>query len=563
MICLCGHRLIEHDETGRCRPVRMIGASQSIGPILLGSCECEWPKEPAPLQLADETRLREAVDAFGRDVLGSWSGHVKLWTTPTDRKEYRAAKTTRMHRNVAPADFLAHLRGEHVAAVAPIGRAIVIDADLAADESAETKEKGRAHVALILDTFGIPHVHHDGRSGFHTWIRLHRDPSDDEKKALAAILAEKWDGQGGFQVFPLGGTALRLPFGLYLERPRQTAPSMDIDAMLAWLAAPERATDEQLAALVTSAPGKPEPDRTPASPAARPLETVTAPRRTKNEGHLPRPRVQEPITGWNRWPDCKQVVAQEGAPPRKRHDTLVALAHEAVESGERNEKRLARWLASIPRPNSTTPGAENDTDAKYAATNALRLFMENDPRRFSSCPQIPNHSGWQQSQRHRATFQHECSPERAANCPIYQKWHQAQNLPAFAHILRSSIWRGGQGPGAGLGHQAKLAYQVVLRRSGGDPDLVFPASLNWVGIYVVDEGIRRAAIPKIMRRLAQEDLIEKVGQNDDGTSLYRVPFRSQEWIDAKEAELGTSDQAQKARDAILRDWNKPARRRAA
>jgi hypothetical protein len=48
----------------------------------------------APFALVEECSLREAVDAFGHDVLGAWGarGRVKVWTTPTGSKSYAGGR---------------------------------------------------------------------------------------------------------------------------------------------------------------------------------------------------------------------------------------------------------------------------------------------------------------------------------------------------------------------------------------------------------------------------------------------------------------------------------------
>ena len=414
-------------------------------------------------------------------------------------------------------------------------RALVIDADLGADDNQATKDAGREHVSLVLDSFGIPHVHHDGRSGYHTWIRLDCDAAPEERAALAALLNSSWTGDGTFQVFPHGGTALRLPFGLYCGRPRGAVPQMGSADALAWLRAPKRASEEQLRELVrTATPSAPDPE-----PAVQ-VEPAPAQR-------------EERITGWNSWPECKRARATSGPLPGMRHHTLLMLACEAVESGERDETRLAEWLASLPRPHSATSAAAHEADARYAARDALRLYAANDPRRFSSCPHVPRHSGHPATTQHRATFEDECTLERAAACPIFLAWQRGQNLPAWTHVLRSSIWRSGRGNGSGIGVEARAVYKEMLRRSGGDPELVFPASHRWIAIRLLDRGthVDERSVPKIVDRLVAEGLVEEV---DGGRGLYRIPFRTPAWIAQKEAKLGTDAKARRARNDILRHW---------
>src|SRR5262249_46030935 len=134
-----------------------------------------------------------------------------------------------------PGDVLAHFRGEKIIAVGPVTRALVIDHDLpgiASGEEASTdaKDQARNAVTMLLDSFGIPHLHFDGARGVHTWIRLTRDVTDEERGALLALLNSddrhpELAATGAiFEVYPNGGRALRLPFGVYIGKPRGAVP---------------------------------------------------------------------------------------------------------------------------------------------------------------------------------------------------------------------------------------------------------------------------------------------------------------------------------------------------
>jgi hypothetical protein len=446
----------------------------------------------------------------------------------------------------------------------------VIDHDLAnvasgeeADE--EAKRAALEAVGLLLDTFGIPHLHFDGARGVHTWIRLDRDATADELAAIGRLLngsarhpALAVTGPT-FEVFPHGGNALRLPLGVYLGKPRHAVPALSPDECLDWLARPTRATGDQLAALVAAAPAE-EPARpagarrTPAPTTVAPLHAPAAPVVADDDAE---PCEDEPVKGWNRWPKCKQAVAINGPAAGKRHAALLMLACEAVESGEQDEGRLFQLLTTMPRPHSQTAQAENEKDARTAIQGAFKLHDDNDPRRFSSCPHVPSHSGDPTSSQHRASFEHNCTPEAAQSCPIHRAWQRNQNLPAFQHVLSSSIWRDGRGNGAGFGAASKAVYTCLLRRSGGDPDNIFPASERYVWAHVINEA-RRGAIRSALRALAAEGLIECVqaGEPKPGgqPSLYRVPFRTGAWVKELEAKLGTDRLEKNARRELHRAW---------
>src|SRR5262245_44991780 len=129
--------------------------------------------------IGDE-ELKEAVGRFYYDVLGEAE---KSWSSPTDAKDWKASRHPR------PSAIVDHLRGKVTYGVGPIGRAIVIDHDSERTPSGEeeveaTKAEARAAVSLLLDSFGIPHVHFDGARGAHTWIRLDRDATEAELAAL-------------------------------------------------------------------------------------------------------------------------------------------------------------------------------------------------------------------------------------------------------------------------------------------------------------------------------------------------------------------------------------------
>ena len=251
-------------------------------------------------------------------------------------------------------------------------------------------------------------------------------------------------------------------------------------------------------------------------------------------------------------------MALEGPLVGKRNHTLLMLACEAVVSGERDEKKLVRFLLSVPRPHSRTPQAEHAQEARAAAKGALRLYAANDPRSYSSCPHVPRHGGEPTASQHRSTYQHACAPERAASCPIHKRWQHEQNLPAYQHIIISSIWRDGRGNGAGFGSKGKEVYKIFLRFSGGEPERVFAAADRYIAINLPNDHVRRRDVPKIVDALVANGLVELVqrGAPPDRPSTYRVPYRPPAWISELEAKLGTDRLERNARNEILRDWHK-------
>ena len=514
------------------------------------------------LSSVDDRRLEEAAERFGRDVLGGWSQPGRYWRTETELKRWRAGKG-----RARPSDFRAHFRGEQTSGVGPIRRAIVVDHDLEQTPSgqeapAEAKERSANAVSLLLDSFGIPHVHFDGARGVHTWIRLNREPTQPELDALAELLngegrhQELADAGAVFEVYPNGGRNLRLPFGRYLGRARHALPRLEDEAALAWLEMPERVTDAQLAAIVEAAEAllPANQPNTTRQPHHEPPSSETA-----NESALgplqehqsESDDAQKPIEGWKRWPACKKTVATNGPAPQKRHDTLLALACEAVESGERDRERLVRFLRGIPRPSSRTSDDENERDVLAAVDGALRLFEANDARRLSGCPHIAYHSGNPSTRRLRGAIEHACTDEAAAACPILARWRRGQEVPAFAYIIRSSIWRDGSGQyGRGLGYKAKEVYKLLLSRSAGDPTASFEASHRYIEAHLLGV-VRREGIRAILRKLIDHGLVERVS-ND--APIYRVPHRPKAWIDALARELGTDEVERRQRDELERHW---------
>jgi hypothetical protein len=213
----------------------------------------------APLADVPERELRQAIGLFGFDVLGGWGARarVRRWHTPTTHKDY-GQHGNGQHRAHAE-HVLAHFLGNTALAVSPITRTLVIDGDAQPhDEEAsdEKKQAGIDAVSLFLDSFAIPYMTFDSAGGFHTWIRLARDPTKAERDALAFLLDELAGSHElpfDFELFPHSDRPIRLPLGNYLGLPRYSVPQLDADEMLRWLSWPERATDEQLAAVVAAA----------------------------------------------------------------------------------------------------------------------------------------------------------------------------------------------------------------------------------------------------------------------------------------------------------------------
>lgn len=499
----------------------------------------------------DSRELRQAVGMFGSDVLGRWGAEqkVKKWALVGSGKGYRARDGRAL-----PGDLLAHLTGEKTLAVGPITRCIVIDADLVSkgqEASAKLKAEARAAGDAVLSDFGIPALHFDSARGSHTWIRCTTTPTPETLAAFERAINAHYDGPGMIEVYPQGGKAIRLPWGVYVGVERRPVPDIPNEELLEWFSWPERASAEQLAAVETAFPPPPPPrpqekEGVPAAPAPTPETTADALSAPPGRLHPP-----APCAGWEKWPVCKQLMAIKGPLAARRHNTLLMLACEAVESGERDETRLLAFLLAVPRPHSETTAAEHHKDAYHAARDALELHANNDPRRFSSCPRVPRHSGHPSTSQHRSTFEHVCDDEKAKVCTIHRRWEREQNLPPYDHILHSSIWRDGRGQyGLGLGLQAKEVYKLLLRLSGGEPTRRVSASARYVAIKLTHE-VGKNAVGPILKRLLDNGLIVGVESARD----YRVPLLTPARVSEIEGQLGTDAVSENRRAAIRKEWD--------
>lgn len=497
----------------------------------------------------DSHELRQAISIFGADVLGGWGADakVKKWAYVGSGKGYRA-RTGR----AVPSDVLAHLTGQATLAIGPITRAIVIDGDLTAkgtDATPEQKATVQAAVDSLLADFDLPALHFDSARGLHTWLRCTETPTQATLDAFERALTERYNGPGSIEVYPKGGKAIRLPWGMYGVE-RRAVPELSNEELLRWLAFPVRATVEQLAALTAAFP-PPRAERPQAKKAvdqAAPALEGAGGAPTAAPGLLLPPA---PCTGWENWPVCKQIRAIKGPQPSRRHHTLNMLACEAVVSGERNEEKLRAFLLAVPRPHSQTPAAEHRNEVFYAGRDALALHAANDPRRFSSCPRVPRHSGNSYTALHRSTFEHVCDEEKAAACTIHRRWQREQFLPAYDHITHSSIWRSGNGAGQGLGHGAKAVYRLLLHLSGGDSERQVAASTKYIAIKLLNDVALRS-VSALRQRLLDAGLIEKV---EGRTYHFRVPLLTPAAIAQLEARLGTDILATRARDDLLERWD--------
>jgi hypothetical protein len=147
------------------------------------------------LAAADRGELAEAARAFARDVLPREHDDA-VCSTMTRQGWRRNARARKIERDGDwSSAVLEHVLGDATYAVCPLHRAVVIDIDHPdyRDKTTEAPrdEKLRAakDVSLVLDTFGIPHLHVDSRGGFHTWVRLEEDPRPEVLNALSASAA--------------------------------------------------------------------------------------------------------------------------------------------------------------------------------------------------------------------------------------------------------------------------------------------------------------------------------------------------------------------------------------
>ena len=166
---------------------------------------------------------------------------------------------------------LRHLVGLWTLGVWPLHNAVVIDVDLPvakklSEARRSEKEAAAAAVSVVLERFGIPHLHFDSRRGSHTWIRCESEPTPEAVGALGRLLNEQPSLDGRIELRPKGALAIRLPLGVSHGIGRgPLMTELPQSELLQWLADPPRATATQLAAVVAQAPPPPPPRRAPGS----------------------------------------------------------------------------------------------------------------------------------------------------------------------------------------------------------------------------------------------------------------------------------------------------------
>lgn len=523
------------------------------------------------LEERQPSALTNALGAFYFDVLVESDRHrpARAWGSPTSAKQYRALKTAdgRRQRPIRPSDVLAHVTGDVTTAASPIQRAIVVDVDLASvlsgrEATIEAKRAGADVVELVLGSFGIPFLTFDAARGTHTWIRLANNPSEALLAALRRLLRDAGTRRGvraEFEVFPHGNSAIRLPLGTYLgvER-RPFGVELEEDDLLGWFTRPLRPTTEQLEALISAAPPEPKPDLRPV--AVSPPEQPALHRPTTTAACEPLPDPPGPIVGWERWPACKRALVVGGFAPGLRHAGLLALANEATLSGETSEERIFSFLLSVPRPHSTTPDAQHRSDARAAARAALKLHATDDPRRFSGCGRAANHSGLPDGATQRSAFDHLCTPERAASCPLHVQHRRSYDLAPFAVVLNSSIWRDGRGQyGKGLGQQTKAVYSLLAGKSQGDPERTVYAAKDWVALALIND-IGERMVSRHLSTLVRHGLVIEQRRGENEIRRFTVPHRDAAWIRSLEERLGTRGVVERQRTRLLTEIEKRRQR---
>ena len=527
--------------------------------------------------------FKDALGAFYFDVLIDRSSGrpARAWSSPTDVKEYRPIKTPnrKRQRPIRPSDLLAHFSGQAtilaggtppgVEEPTPIQRAIVVDVDLPAvssgrEATVEEKRAGAEVVERVLGTFGVPFLTFDSARGTHTWVRLAENPSEELLAALRRLLRDTGEKRGveaEFEVFPYGAKQIRLPFGAYLGVERRPFDvELDDDEIHEWLARPLRPTRQQLEALVAAAPPKPAPDpsevvaATSREPRPVPSQPVPSP---------PREAIADPpapVTGWESWPPCQRALAIEGFAPGRRHYGVLRLANEAAEHGERDEARIVELIARVPRPQSETPDHEHRAEARAAARSALKLVAAGDPRRWAGCGRAASHSGLSDGATQRAAFQHLCTPERAASCPLHVQHQRSYDLTPFAPVTQSSIWRDGRGQyGKGLGPQMKAVYQLVAGKSQRDPNRVVPAAKDWIALTLLDD-VGERKVGSYLTSLVHHGLLIELQPGENGIRRFTVPHRDAAWVERLEEKLGTKGVRERKRARILSDIEKRRKR---
>jgi hypothetical protein len=483
------------------------------------------------------------VDAFADDVLGGY-GQARWWSVSPESRSWSGGRSTQL---VSQTELLRHFRGWHLLGVEPIRRAIAIDVDLPIDDSnAELpmalKYEAAAAITSVLDEASISHMHFDSRRGPHTWIRFEVDPPVDLIQALASRLGAALAALGadGVELRPRGRQAIRLPLGIYLGLPRGPLEPRTTDELLLWLAEPERATETQLRAAAHQIA---EQETEPWDGIVRRAITIPPPA-AADQATPPEPPM--PIRGWERWCPCKQSKYLAGLERRgERHFTYLMIAAEAALHAELSEDELIEIQLAMPlNGNSQSTDSERRVDARSNARSVLAAKAEEPV--LTGCPRNQGFADRAQSTL-RSVFAHHCTEERSRICPLLHPVWPRQT--AYGPLLESSIWRGSQGGGSGVGLTARAVYEFAVMRSQG-----MPGPIALTGRYI------EARLPYLTRKSAEAALsrLVEIGlfEHDKGRSyILQEPLDAQ-GVGELETELGTHEHASRALERFKTDWER-------
>jgi Luciferase-like monooxygenase len=352
-------------------------------------------------------------------------------------------------------------------------------------------------------------------------------------------------GAADVEVRPRGQRSIRLPLGIYLGLPRGPLELHTTEELLRWLADPERATETQLQAATRDSA---ERQDEPRDGIVR-LTDAIRPRETADQATPLEPPM--PIRGWERWCPCKRSKYLAGLERRgERHFTYLMIAAEAVLHAELSEEELIEIQLAMPlNGNSRSTESERRSDARSNARSVLEAKAEEPV--LTGCPRNERFADTQQSPL-RSVFAHHCTEERSRVCPLLHPVWPRQT--AYGPLLESSIWRGSQGGGSGVGLAARNVYEFAVMRSHGVPG---PVSLT--GRYL------EARLPYLTRKSADAALnrlveIGLLSRNDEGDYILEGPVDAQA-IEHLEKALGTHEHAARALERSLADWQRSRTRR--
>jgi hypothetical protein len=259
------------------------------------------------------------------------------------------------------------------------------------------------------------------------------------------------------------------------------------------------------------------------------------------------------VPGFEHWPACKQIKFVTGLEqPGERHWTFLMIAAEAVHHAALTTEELTGIQLAIPLNDlSASTEAEIELDAAQNAKDIMASMESGNPV-YTGCPGTRTETD--ELGVLADTFRHNCTPERCATCPLQQGVDPMTT--AYAPLLDSSIWRGGQGSGNGLGAQARNVFEYAVRRARGVPQ----RHVHLSGRYLETKKpyLTKKAADTALDRLDEVGLLTRAG-----SGLYKLeqPL-GQADLAALEDKLGTAAAYDRAvaRNRAHWDTRNPLRR---